>query len=84
MCLNEAYKVKKTILGKWYLSNVENGDVIYINEVTADIIKILGKKEMDEEELVHALCGIYDATDEEIRGDVRETIETLMEYNVIF
>lgn len=81
---NENYNVKKTILDKWYLANSENGDIIDINEVTADIFNIISSHNTTMEQLIDKVCEIYDVIADEIEADVKEIVDRLTEYNVIY
>jgi hypothetical protein len=84
MQYNKNYRLKRTILGRLYLANQENGDVIDVNPITADIIEKIQNGAVAKDRLISSLCDEYDAKPEEISSDVEEILNRLEAYNVIY
>ena len=84
MKFNDSYVIKKTLFGKLYLANQETGDVIDVNQTTAEIIEFIKDYDLSTETLIEKLCLEYDATPDEISEDVVDIIRLLKDYNVIY
>lgn len=62
--------------------NPEKGDTHFLDEIGTDIIKILDQPH-DLEGIVNSLCELYDATPEDIRGDIKEFLNDAAEKGIV-
>lgn len=62
--------------------NPESGDTLFLDETATDILNAL-EDPCDLETLLARLCEIYDASPDDIRGDVEEFLADLIEKKVI-
>ena len=74
MKFNDSYSIKKTLFGKYYVANQETGDVIDINQITAEILELIKSGFTTEESLINKLSMEYEASPGEIADDVKDII----------
>ena len=60
----------------------DSGNTHFFDETGIDILNCLAEP-CDLDGLLHKLCGIYDATPEDIRADVEEFLEQTIEKGVV-
>ena len=60
----------------------ESGDTHFFDETGTDILSFLSEP-CGLEELLEKLCGVYEATPGDIRGDVEEFLLEVMEKGVV-
>jgi PqqD family protein of HPr-rel-A system len=68
--------------GELAVFDPESGDTHFLDEIGADILKVLDEPH-DLDELVRKLCEMYEGDPEQITGDVREWLNTAVEKKIV-
>lgn len=69
-------------LGKYWLFNIETGDIFRLNEVSMCILEDL-RDGATEENLVMKLLKVYEVEEDLARQDVREILSELLKEKII-
>ncbi len=69
-------------LGKYWLFNIETGDIFRLNEVSMCILEDL-REGATVERLVMKLLKVYEAEEDLVREDVREILSELLKEKII-
>lgn len=84
LVFNDRFVIRKTLLDKHYIGDLETGRVIILNETAAYIIQMIKDAALEESDLVLRLADAYRAPASQISSDIQDLILEMKTIGVIY